>query len=66
MSATQAQEEEQSRTSSFGGLVSDAVSNTGMQGLPNVQRAKNWCRKISWLLICVTGVGQYVVQVSGL
>lgn len=39
-------------------LFGDLADNTGMHGLPNIKRHRNWGKKIFWLLILMTSFGK--------
>ena len=49
----------EAKDDTLGFLISDKLSNTGMHGLPNVQRAGSWMRKIFWALIVLAGIGEW-------
>ena len=48
------------RTTSVRGLISDAASNTGTHGIPNIMRTKSLFRRIFWSLLVLFFFGKTI------
>ena len=59
-SPPEAQGEEGHRTTSVKGLISDAASNTGTHGVPNIMRTKSLARRIFWTIVVLAGLGEAI------
>ena len=53
-------DEEGHRTTSVKGLISDAASNTGTHGVPNIMRTKSLARRIFWTIVVLAGLGEAI------
>ena len=62
---TETQDEDGHRTTSVKGLISDAASNTGTHGVPNIMRTKSLARRIFWTIVVLAGLGEAIRLVFG-
>ena len=43
-------------------VVKEVAANTGIQGIPNIQRAGSGCRKVFWIAVVVIGTGEVLLR----
>ena len=49
-------------TPSMWTLMKDKAMETGVQGVPNIGRARNLARKMFWILVVFGGTGEFSLQ----